>query len=169
MESRLRVALIGFMGSGKSLIGKELAEILNYLHVDLDKVIVEMEGLQISEIFEKHGEEYFRNLETKALMKVAKEKKVVVSCGGGIVEKEKNREILKENFFVVYLKVPFSMCYERIKGDLSRPKAQATREELFNLFKRREPFYESTAHYVFEEYRLKPDKAATLLSTVILS
>ncbi|MEL6864676.1 MAG: shikimate kinase [Bacteroidota bacterium] len=79
----MRIFLVGFMGSGKSRVGKELAEALDYQHIDLDEWIVQKEGRSIPEIFEEQGEAHFRELEHRYLLEMAKEEDTVISSGGG--------------------------------------------------------------------------------------
>ena len=94
--------LIGMMGSGKSSVGKLLANKLQFSNIDIDKEIEKDEKLSIKEIFEKKGENYFREIESKYLLR--KRKLAVVSCGGGIILYKKNREFLKTSGYTIYLK-----------------------------------------------------------------
>lgn len=148
------------MGSGKTTIGRILAEDLNFPFYDLDDLISASEGYSIKEIFELHGESYFRSLETKYLKRLLHNIDEVVACGGGIVEKEESVKLLTHNFIVVYLKVPFSICYERIKGDTSRPKALTTKEELKKLYKKRSALYEKFYQVVVRLEDESPYEAA---------
>lgn len=115
------ISLIGFMGSGKTTIGNILAEKLNFLFLDLDKIIEISENLKISEIFEKYGEVYFRNIESSIVEKVYDNENCVFSCGGGVVLNEKNMEIIKKNSTVIYLKANAKSIIERLKGATDRP------------------------------------------------
>ena len=81
--NKKNISLIGFMGTGKTTIGKILAERIGYKFIDVDEYIVKTEGKPINEIFEKYGEDYFRDLETKAIKKILKEENQVISTGGG--------------------------------------------------------------------------------------
>ena len=94
--------LIGMMGSGKSSVGKLLANKLQFSNIDIDKEIEKDEKLSIKEIFEKKGENYFREIESKYLLR--KRKLAVVSCGGGIILNKKNREFLRNSGYTIYLK-----------------------------------------------------------------
>lgn len=145
MGTRSRIALIGFMGSGKSTVGKQLAGAIGFNFVDLDEEIEKQEKCSISEIFGTRGEEYFRELEERALRKVSSKNGLVVSCGGGIIERPANRELLKSKFFVVFLDVDFDTAWNRISNDISRPKASLGREESEKLFMKRRKLYEATA------------------------
>lgn len=101
----MNLILIGYMGSGKSSIGKRLANRLGYVFVDLDKRIEDLAKVSIEEIFEEYGEKEFRNLEDHVLSKVLKEENIVLATGGGTPCHSNNIEALKENGFVVYLEL----------------------------------------------------------------
>ena len=81
---RKNILLIGFMGTGKSSISRRLKKLLNMREVDTDAMIVEREGMSISEIFDQKGEEAFRNMETELLRELKYEKNLIISCGGGM-------------------------------------------------------------------------------------
>ena len=87
------IFLIGFMGSGKSTIARLLSECLGVTQVEMDEVIVQEQGMPITEIFEKYGEEHFRDIETDLVRRLQAQDGVVVSCGGGAVLREENRRI----------------------------------------------------------------------------
>ena len=141
------VFLCGFMGCGKSTVGRILARNLGVKLVDLDNYIEQQEGMKISQIFEKKGEAYFRALETKAL-KEFKTMGGVVATGGGTLLTEENGNTAKESGVVVFLDVPFNVCYGRIKGDKNRPIAyNSTREQLEERYNTRRPLYEAHSNY----------------------
>ena len=114
------IFLIGFMGAGKSTIGLELSKKLSFNLVDTDKSIERSQGMKITEIFSKKGEDFFRELETNELKLLSNEHNLIVSTGGGIILKDSNREILN-NVFSIYLKADFDIIFERIKEDKTRP------------------------------------------------
>ena len=146
------VVLIGFMGCGKTTIGKQLASELGYAFVDTDQMIEINAQKTISEIFATHGEEYFRNLETETITEMMKSMEhTVVSTGGGLPLREVNADILKESGFVVYLRVKGSTIEERLKGDTTRPLLQGdVSEKIQNLLEYRDPMYEFGAHMVLD-------------------
>lgn len=154
METKERIAIVGFMGSGKTTFGKMLAEKLSYTFVDLDQLIEESSQMKIRDIFEIFGEDRFREIESVRLKELARAREVVVACGGGIVEWEENLRTLKENFFVIYLNVPFQICLERIRGDSSRPLVKLGSEKLQEIYHRREPLYRQVSDIVFDQERL---------------
>ena len=119
------IILIGFMGSGKSTMGRLIANKFQYAFVDTDHYIEKKEGRKISEIFTDDGEEYFRNLETEVLKELLdSEEKKVLALGGGTPLRAENRELLKKNGNVIFLKVTSEDAYQRLKDDSERPLLQ---------------------------------------------
>ena len=115
-----KIYLVGSMGSGKSSIGRLLAKKLKLPHYDLDKIMENDQGMSISTIFQKHNEEYFRNLESITLEKYSKLSSFVISTGGGAILKEKNQKLSNDGC-VIYLKISLDAQYERIKNRSHRP------------------------------------------------
>ena len=115
-----KIYLVGSMGSGKSSIGRLLAKKLKLPHYDLDKIMEIDQGMSISTIFQKHNEEYFRNLESITLEKYSKLSSFVISTGGGAILKEKNQKLFNDGC-VIYLKISLDAQYERIKNRTHRP------------------------------------------------
>ena len=140
------VYLCGFMGCGKTTVGKKLAKMLDKKLVDLDDYIVEKEGLSIPEIFEKYGEPYFREKESQALKELESEG-AVVATGGGALLSDKNGEIAKNSGLVVYIDSSFKDCYIRIKDDKNRPIAyNSTEQQLRERYEYRRPLYIRNSH-----------------------
>ena len=115
------IFLIGFMGAGKSTIAGELKDKLEMDRVEMDQMIVEKQGMSISEIFDEYGEAYFRNLESNTLIELQKRKQTIVSCGGGVVMREENTDHMKKNGRVVLLTAKPETIYERVKDSDERP------------------------------------------------
>ncbi|MBQ7046698.1 MAG: shikimate kinase, partial [Oscillospiraceae bacterium] len=137
----MTVFLCGFMGCGKTTVGKKLAEIRGCAYCDMDELIVQKAGMSIPEIFEKYGEPHFRQMETELIRELGNFGGVV-SCGGGAMLSDVNGTIARENGVVVFLDTPFKSCYYRIAGDKNRPiAASRTRAELEELFNERYPKY----------------------------
>ena len=101
------IALIGFMGTGKSTLSKYLKEKYGMDIVEMDQEIADQEGMSIPDIFAAHGEEYFRNLETALLVRLQSRKNTVISCGGGVAMREENVRELKKNGYIVLLTLLF--------------------------------------------------------------
>ncbi len=115
------VLLIGFMGAGKSTVGRLLAESLDRPFVDLDDAVEQAAGMPVSMIFEDLGEDRFRMLETEALRALIDAPPSVVACGGGVVVRDENRALLGSLGAVVYLKVSAGESIARISDTSSRP------------------------------------------------
>ena len=138
--------LIGMMGSGKSSVGKLLANKLQFSIIDIDKEIEKDEKLSIKEIFEKKGENYFREIESKYLLR--KRKLSVVSCGGGIILNKKNREFLRNSGYTIYLKSSIPTLEKRLLNENSRPllNNDNLKETLINIYSKRKTLYTSAAN-----------------------
>ena len=156
------ISLIGFMGSGKTSTGKILAERLNYLFIDLDNIIELGLNMPISEIFERHGEEYFRNTETNSIKKIYVNKNCVFACGGGIIVRHENTEIIKKNSTVIFLRVSPEVAFKRLKNSDNRPllKAPNRFEVIAELIKKRDFLYRSTADFTVDTDFKNPKEAA---------
>ena len=144
-----RIVLMGFMGAGKTTIGKALAERLSWDFIDTDAEIEKEQGRKISEIFETEGEQAFRDMETRLLKKLEKsEEQFVLSIGGGMPVREENRAFLRNIGTVIYLKTSKEEIIRRVSGDTNRPLLQggALEEKVTNLMNAREQIYKDTAH-----------------------
>jgi shikimate kinase len=140
------IFLIGFMGVGKTTVGKEIGLLKGLPVIDMDHFIEEKEGRAIKDIFREEGEDFFRTIETQALKELEK-KEAVITTGGGIIEREENRDILLESGKVIHLYCSFEELWERLEGDSERPLVQAnSRDQLRNLYNRRLPLYRSASH-----------------------
>ena len=134
------IYLCGFMGCGKSYMGKKLAEKLGCTLVDLDAYIEEKEGKTIPEIFAEQGEPHFRELEAKYIREMPENS--VVATGGGAIINPVTAETARNAGTVVFLDADFELCYNRIKGDTHRPLVmQNTKEQLNELFNKRREIY----------------------------
>lgn len=141
------IVLCGFMGSGKTVVGKELAKILGVKFVDTDELIEEEQGVAIKAIFATHGEDYFRDLEYEMCKKVAKMNGVVVSTGGGAMTFKRNVDAIKEGSKVVFLDASFDVICDRIGDSTTRPLFQ-DKEKAKKLYDERKDKYLSAADYV---------------------
>lgn len=141
------IVLCGFMGSGKTVVGKELAKILGVKFVDTDELIEEEQGVAIKAIFATHGEDYFRDLEYEMCKKVAEMNGVVVSTGGGAMTFKRNVDAIKEGSKVVFLDASFEVICDRIGNSTTRPLFQ-DKEKAKKLYDERKDKYLSAADYV---------------------
>jgi shikimate kinase len=138
------IYLVGFMGSGKTTIGKELSNVLQMPVIDTDKEIVKITGNTISRIFELFGEEYFRLLESSTLHSISTTNSIVTT-GGGVVLKVTNRQYMKRNGIVIYLKCNFNIIWERLQLDSNRPLAfNQSREKVESIYLSRLALYEQS-------------------------
>ena len=142
MNSNKNLVFLGMMGSGKSSIGNLVSEKLHLPFIDIDSLIVENSGMSVSEIFEKKGESYFRNLEEKITLKSLKKINNVVSLGGGGFINDKIRKEILSNHFSFWLNCNESTLMRRIKGSKKRPLAfKSTDQELKKTIKDRSKIY----------------------------
>jgi len=145
------IALIGFMATGKSTVGKELKEYLgkDYKFIETDQLIVKMAGKPIPRIFSEDGEDKFREYEVEACKKAANFKKAVISCGGGIILNKANIENLKKTCHIVLLTASTKEIYNRVMKDGKETRPVIDKEdpmkEIENALKQREPYYNITA------------------------
>ena len=142
------VILIGFMGCGKSSVGKMLARELSVPFVDTDAWIEEQNGRKISDIFRESGEEHFRELETRALEQLLEDEgRKVIAVGGGLPMRPVNREYLKKLGTTVYLLAQPETLVARLQGDDTRPLLQGgeLRQKILQLMSDREDIYQSAA------------------------
>jgi shikimate kinase len=139
------VAIVGYMGSGKSTLGRLLGSALSLKFVDLDRTIVNKAGKGIPQIFAERGEEYFRDLEHDALLDaLGARSPSVVACGGGVVLRPDNRTLLLRDAMTVFLREDTDVLYERTRGP-GRPLRAASREEFEQRYIERLPFYREVA------------------------
>ncbi|MEI4771410.1 shikimate kinase [Psychrobacillus sp. FJAT-51614] len=141
-----KVYLVGFMGSGKSAVGRRLSYLLKMPYYDMDKELVKKEKRSIPEIFEQEGEAYFRKIETDFLQNFRNES-CIISTGGGVAMNEENIRIMRKTGLVLYLDATFQDIWMRVKNDKNRPVVQnSTKEELEQLYKKRRRNYKKAAH-----------------------
>jgi len=116
----MKVILIGFMGVGKTSVGKKLAEKLDLKFIDTDYEIERLECKTISEIFEYYGEGYFRKLENRILKKFLKEENIVISTGGGIITNKENCNILKNEENVIFLDATVETIISHLHNEINQ-------------------------------------------------
>ena len=142
MILKKNLVFLGMMGSGKSSIGYLVSKKLNLIFIDVDNLIEQEDGINISEIFETKGEDYFRNLEEKITLKTLNQVNSVISLGGGGFINNKIRKEILINHFSFWLNCNESILLKRIKNSKKRPLAsQATNQEIKQLIKKRTKIY----------------------------
>ena len=144
------IVLIGFMGAGKTSISEYLKTLFAMDVIEMDQIIAEREGMSIPDIFEVHGEQYFRDLETNLLIEMQARKNVVISCGGGTPLRECNVVEMKKNGRVVLLTASPETIFDRVKDSHDRPVIENNKNVPFiaDLMEKRRAKYEAAADIV---------------------
>lgn len=156
-----RIALVGFRGVGKSAIARRLSEFWQMPLLSLDEKIERSTGMRIEDIVKANGWQYFRDLEYRELNEASLQERLLLDCGGGIVEEadgsasERKLALLQQNFFCIYISVNEEKLLNRLRNlarNASRPDLPAaeTPESLIAVFRRREPLYLRVAHTVVD-------------------
>ncbi len=137
------IVLIGFMGSGKSMVAKALSKELKVKSYSTDKLIEAGQKRTIAKIVEAKGWSFFRQLEHAQIKKLATKKGVIIDCGGGVVVNPKNIKLLKINGIIFYLKTTPRIIYNRLKGDKTRPLISGPnpQDKIKEILKKRIPLY----------------------------
>ena len=146
------IVLCGFMGCGKTTVGKALAKKTGMSLVDTDKYIEEKENMTISDIFKVYGEEYFRELEHKACVELAGKSNLIIATGGGALTYERNVNALKKSCVIVLIDVPVDVLYKRLEFDTTRPLLQRAdkKEAMTELYNKRMPVYKKASDIVID-------------------
>ena len=157
----MMIALTGFMGSGKTTVGKVLADFLGCPFMDLDDLVVKKAGKSIPDIFAQDGEPAFREQEAQVLRKTVEkyaESTAVLALGGGAVLAPASAALLHEKTVCIYLRASLETLLARLEGETAgRPLADAS---LADRLASREPIYEETAHVTIDTDGLSPDEVA---------
>ncbi|HEY7166761.1 MAG TPA: shikimate kinase [Candidatus Binatia bacterium] len=153
------IALTGFMGVGKSAVGRQLARRLKRRFVDLDRAIEKSAGLKVKQLFKQRGESAFRNLEQTVLAEILNEGRQVIATGGGAILNDQNLKLLKENAFVICLTASPDVIMKRVGNGAKRPLLAGTnrQERIEGLLKEREARY-SLAHASIDTSDLTVDQ-----------
>ncbi len=147
----MNIVLIGYRGSGKSAVGRALADRLGWPLIDTDALIEQSAGMSIREIFERRGEASFRELESRAIADVARRDRQIISLGGGAILREENVAAVKSSGRLIWLTAPPEVLWERICRDTatrsSRPDLTPAGglQEVRDVLSRRTPDYERAA------------------------
>ncbi len=149
MDTRRNIVLCGFMGCGKTTVGKLLSARLGMKFVDMDEYIEAWQNTTISEIFAQKGEEAFRRMETEAAQRLSAQEGQVIAAGGGTLLATRNVEILQKNGTIILLDAPLSSLQQRLARDTVRPLLQkANRDEVIcQLHAKRMPLYRAACNF----------------------
>lgn len=161
------LVLIGPMGAGKSTLAAALGQLLSLPVRDLDREIEAASGDTVAGLFERFGEAHFRTQENAVLESLLAADGQVIACGGGVVLASRNRELLDERAFVVWLDASPELLTPRLSGDRSRPLLHAPKlaVRLAELAAQRDPLYAEASHFRFEVDDSSPAKQASALVT----
>lgn len=153
------IILCGFMGCGKSTVGRVLAPLLGMSFIDMDKHIEDEAGLNVSSIFKTHGEAYFRALEAKAAKNLSLVGGLVLATGGGAVLSPENVEVFKSSGFIVLIDVPLEVITARLENDATRPLLNSTSkaDNMRSLYIKRMPIYSAVADIVVSNPDNRPE------------
>jgi len=162
------IYLVGFMGTGKTVVGENLAKRLAREFVEMDAVIAEREGKKIVDIFDKKGEAYFRKLEKKLLKELCIKDNLIISCGGGLICDKENLKRLKETGIVFALTASPLVIYERTKKHLHRPilNVNDPQAKIKELLDKRTPYYKQ-AQYSINTENVLPEEIAAKIVTIL--
>ena len=161
-----RIFLIGPMGAGKTTVGRLLAKNLGLSFADTDEEIEHRSGASVSWIFDIEGEAGFRDREEQLVKEIAKRKDIVISTGGGVILRQKNRQVLSARGFVIYLRASVEDLLGRMNGDKKRPLLQVDnpQEKIRQIVTERDPLYTETADFIIEAHGLSFKSVAKRLT-----
>jgi len=159
------IFLVGFMGAGKTTVGRELARRLQFEFFDLDDLIAERAGKTVQAIFAELGEAEFRRLESEAIQRCAGIVRTVIALGGGAYVSKQNRDSLHSIGKTVWLDCPLEICLARIGGDNSRPLL-SDKDRMRKLLDERRPAYVA-ADFTIEVGNQSPEQIAGQISLLL--
>lgn len=162
------IVLCGFMGCGKSTVGKNLARKSGRKFLDMDSYIEEKAGMKVSEIFDRYGESGFRDMEHEACLELAEMNDLVIASGGGAFTFERNVHAFKNKDIIVFLDVPLSVIKNRLKNDKVRPLLQRPDKDtaMKKLFDERYPIYKKASDVVVSGQHTPLKTAYLVMGTV---
>ena len=144
------IVLVGFMGTGKSVVGRVIAQKLEFHFIDTDDVIEQTSKAKISDIFAEHGEDYFRDLESQAVKSVALMKNQVIATGGGVVLRSSNIDLLRTGGPIFCLNATPKAIWDRVRSSQSRPllRGPDPLKKIETLLDKRAPYYALADHQI---------------------
>ncbi len=162
----MNIVLIGYRGTGKSVVGKILAERLNMAYEGMDANIVKRAGMPIPQIVEKFGWPKFRDIETEEALDLADKDHLIIDTGGGVIERPENIPALKKNGTVFWLKAAADTIVRRIQGDDQRPalvEGKTFTEEVAEVLEKRLSKYQNAADCEIDTDQLTPEQVAQII------
>ena len=168
----MNIVLIGYRGTGKSAVGRILAERLNKTYEGMDANIVRGAGMPIAAIVEQSGWSTFRDMETRQAMDLARKDDQIIDTGGGIIERPDNLPALQKNGCIFWLKASVGTIVARIRGDDQRPaltEGKTFVEEVAEVLQQREARYRAAAHHAIDTDTLTPQQVADRIVSLLKS
>lgn len=159
----MKIVLIGYRGTGKSVVGQLLAARLGMPCIGMDARIVEKAGISIPEIVSEYGWQGFRDRESELARELAGLDGVIIDTGGGVIERAENIEALKVQSLIIWLKASVDTIVSRIEGGTERPALTSGKtftEEVSEVLERRMPKYKAAAHYEIDTDELTAEQVA---------
>lgn len=142
---RKSIIITGFMGTGKSVVAKELARKLKMEFIDMDRIVEERHGMSISNIFDRYGERYFREQENKLVKELSRKENIVIATGGGTLLSSDNARILNQRGQIICLYADSQTIYNRVKRKKDRPLLNGEKilDKINHLLKERKKIYDN--------------------------
>lgn len=159
----MNIVLIGYRGTGKSVVGKLVADGLQMKCIGMDARIVEKAGMSIPDIVKDHGWTTFRDMESEVVRELATGDNIIIDTGGGVIERPENIDALQANACVIWLKASVGAIVSRIQEDTERPSltgGKSFTEEVTDVLERRVPKYKSAAQYDIDTDQLTSEQVA---------
>lgn len=166
----LNIVLIGMMGAGKSYIGKKLAKLLTHFkYIDIDYQVEKRAGLSITEIFEQHGEKYFRELEAQIIKEYSQNKNQIISLGGGAFENSESTQALKQNSLIYYLKASAKELFRRIEKETNTGQNRPMLNNNFSIRTIEKLLKKREKNYLKADFTIDTEKkqAYTILNDIL--
>lgn len=166
----MNIVLIGYRGTGKSVVGRILAHRLGMVYEGMDANIVDRAGMPIPEIVERHGWDRFREIETEEALALAGRDNLIIDTGGGVIERPENMPALEKNGVVVWLKASVETIVRRIQGGDQRPaltEGKTFTEEVEEVLDRRRDRYQAAARFEIDTDDLTPEQVADKIISLV--
>jgi shikimate kinase len=166
----MNIVLIGLRGSGKTMVGRILAQKLGREFIEMDELVTRRAGLSIPEIVKKHGWERFRELEEEVTSRVAKLENIINASGGGVVTSKKNIVKLKQKGVLVWLQAKVGTLVKRTEEDSQRPPlagGRTAREDMEITYKERKALYQQAADLVIDTEDKTPEEVAETIINLL--
>jgi shikimate kinase len=166
----MNIVLIGYRGTGKSVVGELLAAELNRQVISMDEEIVKKAGMSIPQFVEQNGWPKFRDLETEVARELAARDNIIVDCGGGVIERPENIPALSKNGKIFWLQASVDVIIDRIADGTDRPplvEGKTFTEEVAEVLDRRTPMYSDAAQHTIDTDKMTPEQVADSILAIV--